>query len=86
MTVTKERAAFSINRSVKEALEKAVPKSKRSQFVEEAIAAALAGERRKAALDMLDNLPSYDAGGESVVETLRRVREERLQQLADRHE
>ncbi|MEC9342385.1 MAG: hypothetical protein VYD64_00935 [Pseudomonadota bacterium] len=86
MAVTKERAAFSIDRTVMDALEKAVPKSKRSQFVEKAIAAALGDERRRAALDMLDHLPSYDTGGEPVVETLRRLRQEREEQLASRHD
>ncbi|HZG28608.1 MAG TPA: hypothetical protein VE079_09130 [Ensifer sp.] len=65
----KERAAFTISKALKAELEDVVPASKRSRFVEKAIADA-----RQRALDALDKLPSYDSKGEDSVEVLRRIR------------
>ncbi len=56
----KERAAFTISKALKAELEDVVPASKRSRFVEQAIADALLRDARKRALDVLDKLPSYD--------------------------
>jgi len=85
MAITKEKAAFSIDISVKQALEAAVPKSKRSQFVERAISEALSADKRRQVAEMLRNLPSYATDGEPVVETLRKLRKEREDYLASRH-
>ncbi len=56
----KERAAFTISKALKAELEDVVPASKRSRFVEQAIADALLRDARKRALDALDKLPSYE--------------------------
>lgn len=82
----KERAAFTISKTLKAELEDVVPASKRSRFVEQAIADALLRDARKRALDALDKLPSYDTRGEDSVEVLRRIRQERDVVLATRYE
>ncbi|MET3614682.1 hypothetical protein ABID16_003019 [Rhizobium aquaticum] len=84
----KERAAFTISKSPNAELEGVVPASKRSRFVEQAIADALLRDARKRALDALDaldKLPSYDTSGEDSVEVLRRIRQERDSEIALRH-
>lgn len=70
----KERAAFTISKSLKAELEEVVPASKRSRFEEKAIADALLRDARQRALDALEKLPSYDTKGEDSVELLRRIR------------
>ncbi|HWU62339.1 MAG TPA: hypothetical protein VN112_09990 [Ensifer sp.] len=82
----KERAAFTISKSLKAELEDVVPASKRSRFVEMAIADALLRDARQRALDALDNLPSYDTKGEDSVEVLRRIRQERDGNVVARHD
>ncbi|MCD2180089.1 hypothetical protein [Rhizobium sp. C1] len=82
----KERAAFTISKSLKAELEDVVPASKRSRFVEKAIADALLRDARQRALDALDNLPSYGTKGEDSVEILRRIRQERDASVVARHE
>lgn len=82
----KERAAFTISKSLKAELEDVVPASKRSRFVEKAIADALLRDARQRALDALNNLPSYDTKGEDSAEVLRRIRRERDASVVARHE
>ncbi len=82
----KERAAFTISKSLKAELEDVVPASKRSRFVEKAIADALLRDARQRALDALDNLPSYNIKGEDSVEVLRRIRQERDGSVVAGHE
>ncbi|SOC84710.1 hypothetical protein SAMN05421890_3198 [Ensifer adhaerens] len=82
----KERAAFTISKSLKAELEDVVPASKRSRFVERAIADALLRDARQRALDALNNLPSYDTKGEDSAEVLRRIRRERDASVVARHE
>ncbi|MCD2174154.1 hypothetical protein [Rhizobium sp. C4] len=81
----KERAAFTISKALKAELEDVVPASKRSRFVEQAIADALLREARKRALDALDTLPSYGTKGEDSVDVLRRIRQGRDSEIALRH-
>lgn len=82
----KERAAFTISKSLKAELEDVVPASRRSEFVEQAIADALLRDARKRALEALDALPSHDTRGEDSVEVLRRIRQERDAGLVARSE
>lgn len=82
----KERAAFTISKSLKAELEDVVPAAKRSEFVEQAIAEALLRDARKRALAALDALPSFDTKGEDSLEVLRRIRQERDASLVARHE
>jgi len=81
----KERAAFTISKSLKDELEEVVPTSKRSQFVEKAIADALLKEAKRKALESLGNLPAFDTGGRDSVEVLRQIRRERGDYIASRH-
>lgn len=59
----KERAAFTISKELKAELEDVVPASRRSRFVEKAIADALLREARQSALDALEKLPSFETKG-----------------------
>lgn len=82
MPAIRQRAAFTLSDAVKSELEARVPKSRRSRFVEEAIAKALmtgAREKALAALEALPTRPVRDAGS---VEILRRIRDARSLQLA----
>lgn len=81
----KERATFSIDPAVKERLERTVPKSKRSSFVEDAIAEALKEAAIQDAVKAIREFKPYPLKGSGVVETLRQVRTERAEQLASRH-
>ena len=85
MRDTKERANFTLSGSVKDALERTVPKSKRSQFVERAIADALKAEAKRRALEAIGNAPAYDTKGQDSVERLRQIRSERADRVIGRH-
>lgn len=74
MTVTKERAAFTIDRKVLQTLKELVPEQKRSKFVEVALAQALGRESSDNALKLLNDLPAWPTGGKPAVETLREIR------------
>ena len=81
----KERATFSIDAAVKETLDRQIPKSKRSAFVEQAIAEALRLEAVKNLKETLDSISGSSKGGEDSVEILRRLRRNRENYLAERH-
>jgi hypothetical protein len=71
----KDRATFSLDPAVKEALEERIPKSRRSAFVEQAIAEALRKEAVERFNRKLDHLAATATrGGEDSVEVLRRLR------------
>jgi hypothetical protein len=81
----KERAAFTLSSQVKFELEEAVPKSKRSQFVERAIADALMAQAKKQALEAIENAPAYQVLDKDSVELLRQIRQGRDLDLIDRN-
>ncbi len=81
----KERAAFTLSASVKTELELRVPKSRRSQFVEDAIARALDEDTRAAAIAAIDRIKRYPVKDVGAVETVRRLRSERDAVLTERH-
>lgn len=81
----KERATFSIDSAVKERLDTQIPKSRRSSFVEQAIAEALRKQAVESLAETLDRIGAYSTGGEDSVELLRRLRLERNEQLMSRH-
>jgi len=81
----KERAAFTLSSPVKEELEASIPKSKRSQFVEQAFAAALLMEAKRRALAAIDNAPCADTSGRDSTELLASIRCSRTADLATRH-
>ncbi len=81
----KERAAFTISKSLKAELEDVVPASKRSRFVEKAIADALRAMRASVRW-MPWTICRRTAKGEDSVEILRRIRQERDASVVARHE
>lgn len=81
----KERLTISIARETRQTLEKTIPKSKRSAFIERAISGALDDEARREALNAILNFKRYPSKGQDSVETLRQLREERANYLAERH-
>jgi hypothetical protein len=81
----KERAAFTLSSQVKSELEEAVPKSKRSQFVERAIADALMAQAKKQALEAIENAPAYQVLDKDSVELLRQIWQGRDLDLIDRN-
>jgi hypothetical protein len=81
-TYPKERATFSIDSTVKKRLDRVVPKSKRSSFVEYAIERALREAEKRKALAQIRAFKPYPLKGPGVVETLDQVRVQRGEQLA----
>jgi hypothetical protein len=82
----KERATVSITSTLKDQLDRAVPKSKRSGFVEAAIVEALRREAVARLKETLAKVEGLSSGGEDSVDVLRRLRREREEYLADRHD
>jgi hypothetical protein len=71
----KDRATFSIDPAIRQRLEEYVPKSRRSAFVEQAIAEALRKEAIERLGRTLDHLAATaPKGGEDSLEVLRRYR------------
>ena len=81
----KERATFTLDPDIKKHLERQIPQSERSRFVETAIATALKELAKQDALNAIRNLKRFPLKGPGVVETLRQARTERDEQLAARH-
>lgn len=81
----KERATFSIAADVKRQLERIVPKSKRSGFVEDAIDRALRDVKKREALTAIRDFKPHPLKGPGAVETLRELRMERDKELSTRH-
>jgi hypothetical protein len=81
----KDRATFTLDPAVKDELEREIPKSERSGFVQDAIVGALKEVRRQKALKTIREFRRYPLKGPGVVETLRQIRSERDEQLASRH-
>lgn len=75
INVPRERATYSLDATIKRKLEKTIPASQRSRYVEKAIEAALRKDALKEFSTFLDDLPKA-AGGEDSVEFLRRKRRE----------
>ncbi|MGX5803299.1 hypothetical protein ACWGS9_18875 [Bradyrhizobium sp. Arg314] len=75
ISVSKERATFSIAADIKRRLEEEVPKSERSRFVETAIDQALRATAVNRLKKMLDELPrNSSVQGESTTDFLRAQR------------
>jgi hypothetical protein len=75
MTGPKERATFSLDPHIKANLDRTIPKSERSRFVEQALDAALKIEAGRRFSDFLDELPTT-SHGENSVDILHRIRRE----------
>jgi len=81
----RERATFTLDPDIKDQLERQIPQSERSRFVETAIAKALRDLAKQDALNAIRGFKRFPLKGPGVVETLRQVRAERAEQLASRH-
>ena len=81
MQNNKERAAYTLSPPVKAALEEAVPKSKRSQFVEKAIADALVRQARETAIATIKGMTRHAIQDEDSIQVLERTRTARARQL-----
>ncbi len=81
-TSSKERATYSIDSSIKRRLDRAVPKTKRSNFVENAIERALRDAEKQRALAQIRAFKPYPLKGPDVLETLDQIRAERGEQLS----
>ena len=77
---------FNLSEEVKRQLDEAIPKSKRSQFVEKAIADAIMTQARQKALQTISTMPAYAKNGDDSVAVLKRIRNERQQQLVTRRQ
>ncbi len=82
----KQRMAITLDETVKDELTATIPKQKRAQFVEMAIAKALREEAKKRALQAIDDLPSFSTDGKDSVEVLRQIRSDRQKYLIDRND
>lgn len=71
MAGRKVRATFTIDAELKERLDRTIPASKRSEFVEESIAAELARANRAAFRDFLQALPQGSADSGDTTDYLR---------------
>ena len=79
MPVVKRTISFSDTTLHK--LEKFVPRSQRSRFVDHAVAEALQQEAKLKALEVLENMPKMQNKGSSVVEALREIRQTEVARL-----
>lgn len=68
------KRTISFSASTLERLDSAVPKSKRSRFIDEAVTEALLQVAKEQALEALANFPKIKSGDKDVVETLREIR------------
>jgi metal-responsive CopG/Arc/MetJ family transcriptional regulator len=80
-----QRISITLDDTLKHQLDNAIPKGERARFVADAIQKALEDWQRKQALDMLNNIRRFKVQGDSV-EMLRKIREERADYLATRHQ
>ena len=84
MPQLKERVNFSIDRNLRSKLERAVPRSRRSAFVEAALDRALEDRAREELVDFLDSLPTVPVeAGNGSVEAMRAIRQRMQQNAAD---
>jgi len=84
-TIERSPSKFNLPVDLTDRLAKAVPSGQRSRFVAKAIEDALQAAAKERLLKMLDTMPAYSTKGEDSLEVLRRLRQERTTQLAERH-
>ena len=78
--MSKKRTIF-LSETTLEALEELVPKAKMSKFVDNVVIEALRQLAKERALDALEHFDKLEAGGKSVVDTLRDIRREEAGRL-----
>jgi metal-responsive CopG/Arc/MetJ family transcriptional regulator len=81
----KERFTVTIPASLKREVEKIVPERQRSRFTVSALEQALKEANKARAIKAVQNAPSFPTGGEDSVDVLKKVRKQRSEHLAARH-
>jgi hypothetical protein len=83
MAATKERLTFSVDASIKDGLERQIPKNQRSAFAERALEDALERLAREKAIEALDALtPAPNPQGVRSEDVLRDLRKEQGDHLS----
>ena len=81
----KARVTFSLDADLVEQFERAIPKSKRSGFVQALISDAMRKAALKDTLEAMRSFKPYPLKGPGVVETIQKIRAERVEHIAVRH-
>ncbi len=77
------KRTFSFSKQNLDQLEQLVPKSKRSRFVDSALAKAIEQATKEKALEVLESFQRVESSGNSVVETLREIRQNESERLVN---
>jgi len=85
MAAAKKKAAFTIDSEVLRQLEERVPEPQRSQFVEDALAKALAGSGRATIAKKIREAELVDGVPGDSTAILRQLRDQRIQYIAERN-
>jgi metal-responsive CopG/Arc/MetJ family transcriptional regulator len=80
-----QRISITLDDTLKDQLDNTIPKGERARFVAEAIQQALENWHRQQALTMLQGIKRFKVAKDSV-ETLRGIRQARVDYLATRHQ
>lgn len=75
------KRTFSLSEDNIVQLEALVPKSKRSRFVDSAVAEAIKQATKEQAVEALKNFKKFEIKGKSIVETIREVRQSEVDNL-----
>jgi hypothetical protein len=81
MATKSAKRTISFSEDTLETLDELVPKSKRSRFIDRAVIKELQQVAKQNALDALQNMKKFDVTGDSIVETVRKIRKEESQRL-----
>ena len=69
------KRTFSISDEVSSKLDETIPNQERSKFITQTLAEALKKKNSEKLMQALDKIETWEAGDESVVETIRKIRQ-----------
>ena len=81
MATKSAKRTISFSEDTLNTLDELIPKSKRSRFVDRAVVKELQQAAKQQALDALRNIKRFDVQGESIVDTVRSIRQSESQRL-----
>ncbi len=81
MATKSAKRTISFSETTLETLDELVPKSKRSRFIDRAVVKELQQAAKLKALDALQNMDRFEVTGDSIVETVRKIRQEESERL-----
>lgn len=81
MATKSAKRTISFSEDTLDTLDELIPRSKRSRFVDRAVVKELQQAAKKQALDALRNIKRFDIQGDSVVDTVRTIRQTESQRL-----